>query len=216
MARPRFTGQGFTNPLDSLGFNAESRHRAKPPISNAFMSNEAFHAENVSGNQVFHGVGGAIGGEVVEKGVKKGFLKRIGGAFTGRFGRKSGAKGGLKAGAKEGGEDAVQAGLKAQNKALMAQAKNPAKKSLIRTSGAVVVALYGINVLGGPVVEELTGANCDEKAIEAGYEEGTDDYTQYIEECQEKAADRLALGGGIGLGVLALIAVILLRPKKSE
>ena len=43
MARPRFTGQGFTNPIDSLGFNAESRHRAMPPISNAFMSNEAFH-----------------------------------------------------------------------------------------------------------------------------------------------------------------------------
>ena len=47
MARPRFTGQGFTNPIDSLGLNAESRHRAMPPISNAFMSNEAFHAENV-------------------------------------------------------------------------------------------------------------------------------------------------------------------------
>ena len=41
MARPRFTGQGFTNPIDSLGLNAESRHRAMPPISNAFMSNEA-------------------------------------------------------------------------------------------------------------------------------------------------------------------------------
>ena len=35
--------------------------------------------------------------------------------------------------------------------------QNPAKKSLIRTGGAVVVALYGINVLGEPVVENLTG-----------------------------------------------------------
>lgn len=212
MARPRFTGQGFTNPIDSLGFNAESRHRAMPPISNAFMSNEAFFAENAQGNQEFHGLGGRVGGEIVEGTVKKGFLRGLGGKFTARFGR----KGGLKAGAKEGGGDALQTSLKAQNKALMAQAKNPVKKSLIRTSGVVVVALYGVNVLGGPVVEELTGANCDEKAIEAGYEEGTEEYTQYIEECQEKAADRLALGGGIGLGVLALIAVILLRPKKSE
>ena len=56
MARPRFTGQGFTNPIDSLGFNAESRHRAMPPISNAFMSNEAFFAENAQGNQEFQAI----------------------------------------------------------------------------------------------------------------------------------------------------------------
>ena len=68
MARSRFTGQGFTNPIDSLGLNAESRHRAMPPISNAFMSNEAFHAENV---KVFNTIRGEIVGEGTEAVVKK-------------------------------------------------------------------------------------------------------------------------------------------------
>ena len=92
--------------------------------------------------------------------------------------------------AEEGAKDAIQASIKAQNKALMAQAKNPAKKSLIRTGGVVVVALYGINVLGEPIVENLTGANCDEKAIDAGYEEGTEEFTQYVEDCQSDATTK--------------------------
>ena len=209
MARPRFTGQGFTNPIDSLGFNAESRHRAMPPISNAFMSDES----NYRPTKVFHGIGGKIGGEVVEKGVKKGFLSRIGGAF--KFGRKGAAKEGGGEVAEEGAKDAIQASIKAQNKALMAQAKNPAKKSLIRTGGAVVVALYGINVLGEPVVENLTGANCDEKAIDAGYEEGTEEFTQYVEDCQSDAANKLMMAGVAVLGVVGILAVILLRSKKS-
>ena len=40
MARPRFTGNGYSNPLNSLGFHAESRHRKSPPIGRQFMSNE--------------------------------------------------------------------------------------------------------------------------------------------------------------------------------
>ena len=110
MARPRFTGQGFTNPIDSLGLNAESRHRAMPPISNAFMSNEAFHAENVSGNQEFHGIGGKIGG----KQVKKGFFKNLGSKFGKKFGRK-----GLGEAGEEGAENALKTSLKARNKALL-------------------------------------------------------------------------------------------------
>ncbi|MBP98504.1 hypothetical protein CMK18_21345, partial [Candidatus Poribacteria bacterium] len=54
MAQPRFNGQGFTNPIDSLGLNAESRHRVNPQISRSFMSNETHFAETASGNQVFN------------------------------------------------------------------------------------------------------------------------------------------------------------------
>ena len=54
MARPRFKGQGFTNPLSPLGLNAESRHRVNPQLSGAFMSNETHFAETVNGNQVFN------------------------------------------------------------------------------------------------------------------------------------------------------------------
>jgi len=209
MARPRFTGQGFTNPIDSLGFNAESRHRAMPPISNAFMSDES----NYRPTKVFHGIGGKVGGKAVGGSVKKSFLRRMGGAF--KFGRKGAAKEGGGEVLEEGAKDAIQASIKAQNKALVATAKNPVKKSLIRTGGAIVVALYGINVLGEPIVENLTGENCGEKATAAGYEEGTDEFSQYVEDCQSDAANKLMMAGVAVLGVVGLIAVILLRPKKS-
>ena len=123
MARPRFTGQGFTNPIDSLGFNAESRHRAMPPISNAFMSNESYYRPT----KVFHGIGGKIGGKNRRKKASCRWLKKIlGGAF--KFGRKGAAKEGGGEVAEEGAKDAIQASIKAQNKALMAQAKKKCQK----------------------------------------------------------------------------------------
>lgn len=206
MARPRFTGQGFTNPLDSLGLNAESRHRAMPPISNAFMSNEAFHAENVSGNQEFHGFGGKIGG----KAVRKGFFRRFGSKFGKKFGRK-----GLGEAGEEGAEGALKASLKARNKALLKATASPTKKTMIRVGGGVIVAGMAMGILGVPLVESLTGGDCPDMATDAGYEEGTDDYSQYVEDCQESAANKVMVAGAVGLGVIALIGFVLLRPKKS-
>ena len=69
MARPRFNGQGFTNPLNPLGLNAESRHRVNPNLSGAFMSNETHFAETVNGNQVFNvaQVGAKVGTKILSK-----------------------------------------------------------------------------------------------------------------------------------------------------
>ena len=206
MARPRFTGQGFTNPIDSLGLNAESRHRAMPPISNAFMSNEAFHAENVSGNQEFHGFGGKVGG----KQVKKGFFKRLGGKFTTRFGRK-----GLGEVGEEGAEGALKTSLKARNKALLKSTASPTKKSLIKFGGRTITALAVVGILGLPLVENLTGGDCPQKAIDAGYEEGTEEHTKFIEECQAGAANKVMMTGIAVIGVVVIIAAVILRPKKS-
>lgn len=206
MARPRFTGQGFTNPIDSLGLNAESRHRAMPPISNAFMSNEAFHAENVSGNQEFHGIGGKIGG----KSVKKGFFKKLGGKFGKKFGRK-----GLGEAGEEGAEGALKTSLKARNKALLKSTPSPTKKALIKFGGRTVVALAALGILGLPLVENLTGGDCPQKAIDAGHEEGTEEHTKFIEECQAGAANKVMMTGIAVIGVVVIIAAVILRPKKS-
>ena len=58
MARPRFNGRGFTNPLDSLGLNAESRHRVNPQISRSFMSNEVNFTEQYEAETKVFGVPG--------------------------------------------------------------------------------------------------------------------------------------------------------------
>ena len=221
MARPRFTGQGFTNPLDSLGFNAESRHRAMPPLSNAFMSNEASYQPSMptsSPTPIVFEAKGKAGGAFLSRlvGGTKSFFGRI----TGRGGGKVAVKDVVGEVAEEGLETGAEKALlteslKAQNKALLKGTKNPLTNTMVKVGGGVLVAGYGINVLGAPLVEDLTGANCGDKAIEAGYEEGTDEYSQYVEECQGDATTKVLMTGVAVLGVVGLIGFILLRPKKS-
>jgi len=99
---------------------------------------------------------------------------------------------------------------------LLKTAKSPTKQTAIRVGGAVLVLGYGMNILGGPFVESLTGADCPEKAVDAGKEEGTEEYTKFVEDCQGEAANKVMMTGIAVIGVVGLIAVILLRPKKSE
>lgn len=219
MARSRFTGQGFTNPIDSLGLNAESRHRAMPPISNAFMSNEAFHAENV---KEFNSV---VTRQVIKRKGKKTLLNRFTFGLLGKGGKKKTVSEIVGEGTEEALEEGVETAaekaakkklLDAQTKVLLKEAKNPLTNTMVKVGGVVLVAGYGINVLGAPLVENITGANCGEKAIDAGYEEGTDDYSQYVEDCQGDATTKVLMTGVAVLGVVGLIGFILLRPKKSE
>ena len=223
MARPRFTGQGFTNPIDSLGLNAESRHRAMPPISNAFMSNEASYQPSMPTQTpvIFESKGRATLGFF---GRIAGGVRKFAGKVTGRVGSKGAGKAGVKdivgEGVEEGLETAgekalLKESMKAQNKALLKQTKNPLTNTMVKVGGGVLVAGYGINVLGAPLVENLTGANCGDKAIDAGYEEGTDEYSQYVEDCQGDATTKVLMTGVAVLGVVGLIGFILLRPKKS-
>ena len=63
-------------------------------------------------------------------------------------------------------------------------------------------------------IASSTGRDCDEKAVEAGYEPGTQEYTDNVSACQEKAAENIAfLGkavtyGGLGLGALVVLSVL--------
>ena len=63
-------------------------------------------------------------------------------------------------------------------------------------------------------VASTTGRDCDEKAVEAGYEPGTQEYTDNVSACQEKAVENMAFLGKAmtygGLGIGALIAVSIL------
>ena len=54
MARPRFNGQGFTNPIDPLGLNAESRHRVNPQLRGHSCQTKLILQKTVNGNQVFN------------------------------------------------------------------------------------------------------------------------------------------------------------------
>lgn len=216
MARPRFTGQGFTNPIDSLGFNAESRHRAMPPISNAFMSNEAFFAENAQGNQVFHGIGGKLFGKSIAKvftrGGTKGGTKGFGRLFRRRVGGEVAGEG-----ASEAGEAVIKRNVAEQ--AIIAQAKTPLRATMVRWGSFTVLGLAGIVGalgLGQDFVDDIIGANCPDDAKAQGYAEGTPEYQEAVEECQGKAANTVAMIGIAGVAVVGLVLFAVLRPKKSE
>lgn len=218
MARPRFTGQGFTNPLDSLGFNAESRHRAMPPISNAFMSNENRVFESLKGElgeqglkSVGLGVGKAGAKDVAGAGARKSLFSKI--PFFGR----RGAKTVVGEGAGEAGEAAIRREI--AEEALLLQAKTPLRATMVKWGSFTVVALagvFGALGLGEDFVDDLIGANCPDDAKAQGYAEGTPEYQEAVEECQGKAANTIAMIGIAGVAVLGLVLLVVLRPKKSE
>ena len=217
MARPRFTGQGFTNPIDSLGFNAESRHRAMPPISNAFMSNETHLAENARGNQEFHIPGlGKLVGKGVTKQLGKGGAKKAGGRSL--FSRLTG-RGAKKKVIGEGGEEGVESAVKTQTQALSKSTNSATKNTLIKYGSFTVIGLAGVMGtlgIGEDFVNDLIGANCPDDAKAQGYAEGTPEYQKAVEECQDKAGNTVALIGMAGVAVLGLVLLVILRPKKSE
>ena len=201
MARPRFNGQGFTNPLNPLGLNAESRHRVNPNLSGAFMSNETHFAETVNGNQVFN---------VAQVGAK------VGTKILSKAGAKAAAKAAQKAAAKAS-KKALQASTKAIGKGL----NSPIAKRGLTVGILGATAYYTIAGefgLGTQFMDDLAGLNCDEKVKDAGYEEGTDEYTEAVEECQESAGDKLMY---LGYGSVAIVGALILifalkRPKKKS
>jgi len=63
-------------------------------------------------------------------------------------------------------------------------------------------------------VASSTGMDCDEKAKEAGYEPGTQEYTDNVSACQEKAAENIAFVGkavtygGLAIGALIVVSIL--------
>jgi len=220
MARPRFTGQGFTNPLDSLGFNAESRHRAMPPISNAFMSNEAFLAENAQGNQEFNAIFGKLLGRGAAKSLTKGGAKKAGGkGFFSRLTGRGARKKVIGEGGEEIAEEGVESAVKTQTKTLAKPTNSAVKNQAIKYGSYTILGLAGIMGtlgLGQDFVDDIIGANCPDDAKAQGYAEGTPEYQEAVEKCQDKAGNTIAMIGIAGVAVLGLVLLLVLRPKKSE
>ncbi len=102
-----------------------------------------------------------------------------------------------------------------------------APETAIERLGKRAITVGGIGVTGFAMFNSLlnsdalddyvsstTGRDCDEKAVEAGYEPGTQEYTDRVNECQEKAVENMAfLGkamtyGGLGLATLVVVSVL--------
>ncbi len=281
MARPRFNGQRFTNPIDPLGFHAESRYRESPHISQSFMSNEHHFAEN----RVFHAGGGVLLRESLEVGFKASldlmiiaaknldavakevaqqvikevdrlvreaaqeaadaaYDAAIAAGKSAKEALQEGTEAGMKAGKKiladapmEGlddatklslknaGEEGLEQGIKAAGEAgakgtfrgFMSSMKNP----LVRNGGGIVVlgvgsayilnSVFGEDSLMSSYIDGMTGADCDEKALDAGHDEGTEDYEQFVLDCQKRAETKMAILGGFT--VVAVLGVLWLLIK---
>ena len=298
MARPRFNGRGFTNPLDSLGLNAESRHRANPQMSRAFMSNEANFTQQYEAEVFASPLNPAT---VVRSGAVDGIVKNIDEVVFPVFreGLQEGLKGAdmdaairgqvvdgvvdgiqkniddvLTTAAKNGDElgsvtpkimdnltksldDMVANGQitkQARNGILEAFGKNldevtgaakvlpdaakgadaavDAGKNTIKnskglpkwaTQSVAVTTAAGVTIwlayqFGNSFgenakawAEDFTGANCGQKVADRGLTEGTDEYKEEVEECQEKAAKRMLIATGGGILILAGLVYVIVK-----
>ena len=54
-------------------------------------------------------------------------------------------------------------------------------------------------------VAARTGLDCPRRAKDAGYEEGTTEYTEYVEECQDDAQMGMT---AITIGIIAVVGVV--------
>lgn len=228
MANPR---AGY-DPLNPLSLHSESRYRN----GNYSLASET---------QNFEAIGALIkgGAKATGRGALKGGkgLKFIGSKFGNLFGRKAVSSSAkelaeatskelAEAGAKEGtqqlaGEVAGE-GIQAGAKTTLASVGESLSKFPIIRIGAVTSMLvvsvgvaFGANEMIEAVTDNFTGMNCDDKAKEQGFTEGSDEYKQAVEGCQKSAARNLNLLGMGAVVVVAGVSFLLISrylPKKSS
>ena len=152
-------------------------------------------------------------GETAEVLLKKN-LKELAEESSGKVGKDT-AKDITAAAAREGTQDNIDNLLKnAPETVLERQQKRAMKYGAVGITGfAMFNSFLNSDVLDN-YVASTTGRDCDEKAVEAGYEPGTQEYTDNVSKCQETAVENMAfLGKAItygGLGIGALVAVSIL------
>lgn len=119
--------------------------------------------------------------------------------------------------------EAVQEGTQDNVDELLKNAPETVKERLgmraltVGGAGLTAYAMFGAFINSDAVndyVASSTGRDCDEKAVEAGYEPGTQEYTDNVSACQEEALENMAfLGkaityGGIGIGALIAVSIL--------
>lgn len=228
MAAPR---AGY-DPLNPLSLHSESRYRN----GNYSLASET---------QVFEGfIGTAVrgGGRLAVKGggkIGRGFAKAgrgIKGLFS-RGGSKTAAKvgddvaeelteAGLSKGAVQAGEEVAKEGVGGGTKLTLKSVGEGVNAFPIMRIGAgvgmVVISVglaFGLNDTIEAVTENFTGLNCDDKAKDAGLTEGSEDYKNYVEDCQKTAARNLNILGTASIVGVGLIGFLLFKkylPKKGS
>ena len=254
MASPRFTGNGFSNPLNPIGLHAENQYRELNPLGADFQiygaENKVFALEVISDvvkagikataknayklalkafpddKLVAEGIQEAVekallkaAKESVEAGAKDGGAAAVKKAIS--KGAKEGAesaylKGGVaafKTGAGEGAEAAVKGSADTVvKKGWKNNLKTFGSKSFLGVGGVIIplglttfLLTAGADALADWVAN-ATGMNCDEKAIDAGYIEGEDDYKEFVTDCQK---DGMRIMTMITAGVVVIGGVII-------
>jgi len=215
MANPR---AGSYDPLNPLSLHSESRYRN----GNYSLASET---------QVFEGplslvkTGAKLGGT----GVKFGF-KGLKGGFKLSKNQLSKLKNlKLSKGATKVTDDVAEGGLKAGADGVQGSVKAGGKGAIVKTginigANVVVLAFAGLIYFGGKdaieaVTDNFTGMNCDDKAKEAGHTEGSDEYKEAVEKCQNAAANKLAFlgyGAMVIVGVVGFVIISRYLPKKKS
>ena len=75
---------------------------------------------------------------------------------------------------------------------------------------AYVLATTGAEGLANWVASQ-TGLDCDTKAIEAGYEEGTDEYTEVVTKCQKESSKMMTAMTIGAVAVAGLVVVMIFK-----
>ena len=134
-----------------------------------------------------------------------------------------GAADALMDGAKRGGDDALKGVAKGGAEAAEGGLRSAAKRlPWLRAGGAVGLGVGTVYVMSNVSsalgegaaewVNDFTGGNCNEKADDQGLEEGTDEFREEVEECQDAAAVRIMVA--TGLGVVCLFGFLYFIIKK--
>ena len=212
MANPR---AGY-DPLNPLSLHSENRYRN----GNYSLASET---------QVFDaGIGTLtkVGVKATGRGIGKFGMKGI--KFSGKqIAKLKNLR--LSKGAAKVTDDVVEKGVKGGADAIKGSVKAGGKGALAKTGitiGANIVtfAFAGLIYFGGKdaieaVTDNLTGMNCDDKAKEAGLTEGSDEYKESVEKCQNSAANKLAMlgyGAMILVGVVGFVIISRYLPKKKS
>jgi hypothetical protein len=215
MANPR---AGSYDPLNPLSLHSESRYRN----GNYSLASET-QVFNVPLGIIKAGAKGSA--KLGVKGFKGGIKGlKFSGTQIAKLKNLNLSKGAAKVtddvaeGGVKGGADTIQESVKAGGKGALA------KTGLTIGANVVTIAFAGLIYFGGKdaieaVTDNFTGMNCDDKAKEAGYTEGSDEYKEFVEKCQNSAANKLALlgyGAMILVGVVGFVIISRYLPKKKS
>lgn len=214
MANPR---HGY-NPLNPLSFHSENRYREVFNSSGALLGEFIEQSAKEAGQEALEQAAKEGLDEATQKAIQQAVERAT--KEAGEKALQEAGESATEAGLKEAMQKATQESLQTQLKKDLAQqtvkdAAQAGSKSMtakfagrgvgVGLGSAVGVGVFALaGILGSQGLTQwmrsVSGLDCDEKALDAGYEQGSDDYKKSVEECQGRAETRMML-----LGVSAIV-----------